>query len=116
MSGMLMIFVAVLCSAAASCCLKIGPGAGGAAHGVFAMAVQPMMLGAMVLYAGSFGTYALALRKIPLTLAQPTITAGASILTALVAVTVLDETMSRANWCGLALVCVGIALLAVGKI
>ena len=113
MNGLLMMGVAMLCSAGASVCLKLG--AGGGARGAFDIALQPVMILAALLYVTSFGAYALALQKIPLTLAQPAITAGVSIMSTLVAVTVLHETMSKANWCGLVLVCVGIALLSMGK-
>lgn len=113
MKGLPMMAVAILCSAAASYCLKLG--AAGAPRSLLAMALQPTMLGAMALYAGSFGAYAIALQKIPLTLAQPAMTAGASLLTALVAVLVLGESMSMANWCGLLLVAAGIMLLSAGK-
>lgn len=115
MNGVLMMVLAVLCSAAASYCLKLGA-ANGASGGLLALALQPVMLAAMVCYAASFGAYALALQKIPLSLAQPAITAGVSILATLVAVALLGETMSAANWIGLALICVGIALLSAGKI
>ena len=113
MSGLLMMGLVILCSAGASFCLKLG--AGGQARGLLDIALQPMVMFAAVLYAASFGAYALALQKIPLTLAQPVITAGVSIMSTLAAVTMLHETMSKANWCGLALVCVGIALLSAGK-
>ena len=113
MSGLLMMGVVMLCSAGASFCLKLG--AGGGARGLLDIALQPVMIFAAVLYVASFGAYALALQKIPLTLAQPVSTAGVSIMSTLVAVTVLHEAMSKANWCGLVLVCVGIALLAAGK-
>ena len=114
MSGLLMMGLVILCSAGASFCLKLG--AGGQARGLLDIALQPMVMFAAVLYAASVGAYALALQKIPLTLAQPAITAGVSIMSTLVAVAVLHEAMSMANWCGLALVCVGIALLSAGKI
>ncbi|MES2018606.1 MAG: EamA family transporter [Pseudomonadota bacterium] len=113
MSGLLMMGMVILCSAGASFCLKLG--ASGQARGLLDIALQPMVIFAAVLYAASFGAYALALQKIPLTLAQPVITAGVSIVSTLIAVAVLHETMSRANWCGLVLVCVGIALLSAGK-
>ena len=113
MSGLLMMVVAILCSTGASFCLKLG--ACGEVRGLLDIALQPVVIFAAVLYAASFGAYALALQKIPLTLAQPAITAGVSIMSTLAAVTMLHETMSKANWCGLVLVCVGIALLSAGK-
>ncbi|MGZ3183363.1 MAG: DMT family transporter [Telluria sp.] len=116
MSGYLMIAIAVVFGAAASYCLKLGAAASASVQGFLAMALQPPVLAAMICYAASFGAYALALQKIPLTLAQPAITACVSILTTLIAVAVLGERMSVVNWCGLAFICTGIVLLSSGKL
>lgn len=67
-------------------------------------------------YAAAFFGYVYTLRTIPLSLVQPTITAGASVLTALLAVWFFRESMSVLNWAGLSLVCVGIFLLFVGRV
>jgi multidrug transporter EmrE-like cation transporter len=69
-----------------------------------------------VCYAATFALYALALQKVPLSLAQPVITGGASVLTAVVSVMFLREAMAPLNWAGLALVCAGIYLLFAGRI
>jgi multidrug transporter EmrE-like cation transporter len=115
MLGALLLAVAVLSSAGASYCLKLGATAA-AGRGALALALQPATLAGLAFYAASFAVYALALQRIPLSLAQPAITAGVSVLTALAAVLLLGETMSVANWCGLMLVCAGIALLSAGKL
>jgi multidrug transporter EmrE-like cation transporter len=64
----------------------------------------------------TFGLYALALQKVPLSLAQPVITGGASVVTAVLAAIVLRETMGLVNWFGLLLVCSGIYLLFLGRV
>ncbi|MGZ3183341.1 MAG: DMT family transporter [Telluria sp.] len=115
MLGALLLAVAVLSSAAASYCLKLGAAAV-AGRGALALALQPTTLASVVFYGASFVAYALALQRVPMSLAQPTITAGASLLTAVAAVLVFGEAMSTANWCGLALVGAGIALLSAGKL
>ena len=67
-------------------------------------------------YAAAFFGYVYTLRTIPLSLVQPTITAGASVLTALIAVWFFRESMSALNWIGLVLVCGGIFLLFLGRV
>jgi multidrug transporter EmrE-like cation transporter len=66
-------------------------------------------------YATAFVGYIYTLRIVPLSLVQPTITAGASVLTVLIAVWFFREQMSPLNWIGLFLVCSGIFLLFVGR-
>ena len=60
--------------------------------------------------------YAVALQKVPLSLAQPVITGGASVVTAVVSVWLLRESMGAVNWLGLALVCLGLYLLFAGRL
>lgn len=67
-------------------------------------------------YAGAFIGYVYTLRSVPLSLVQPTITAGVSVFTALVAVWHFEEPLSVLNWAGLMLVCGGIILLFVGRV
>ena len=67
-------------------------------------------------YATAFVGYIYTLRTVPLSLVQPTITAGVSVFTALVAVWYFREAMSALNWSGLGLVCVGVFLLFVGRV
>ena len=67
-------------------------------------------------YAATFALYAVALQKVPLSLAQPVITGGASVVTAVVSVWLLRESMGAVNWLGLALVCLGLYLLFAGRL
>ena len=66
-------------------------------------------------YAAAFLAYIYTLRIVPLSLAQPVITAGVSVFTVLLAVYIFRESLSVLNWMGLLLVCVGIFLLFVGR-
>ena len=67
-------------------------------------------------YFVAFIGYIYALRTVPLSLVQPTITAGASVLTALIAFWFFKESISWVNWLGLLLVCTGIFLLFWGRV
>ncbi len=115
MTGTVLLLACVCLSAAASYFLKLGATGDVAANGLLAIARSPMTLLGAFCYAATFGLYALALQKVPLSLAQPVITGGASVITAIVSVALLRETMGAANWFGLALVCAGIFLLFSGK-
>lgn len=66
-------------------------------------------------YGAAFLGYVYTLRVVPLSLAQPVITAGVSVFTALFAVYLFRESMSIFNWMGLLLVCGGVYLLFVGR-
>jgi multidrug transporter EmrE-like cation transporter len=114
MSGSLLLLLCVSLSAAASYFLKLGATASGSG-GLLAIAMHPFTMLGGVCYAATFGLYALALQKVPLSLAQPVITGGASVVTAVLAAMVLKETMGLVNWLGLLLVCSGIYLLFFGR-
>lgn len=62
-------------------------------------------------YSAAFLAYIYVLRLVPLSLAQPVITAGVSAVTAVVAVMLFRETMAWTNWFGLTLICAGIFFL-----
>jgi multidrug transporter EmrE-like cation transporter len=115
MSGLLLLVLCVSLSAAASYFLKLGATASGAGS-LLAIATNPLTIVGGVCYAATFGLYALALQKVPLSLAQPVITGGASVVTAVLAAIVLRETMGLVNWFGLLLVCSGIYLLFLGRV
>ena len=116
MNGPALLLACVGLSAAASYFLKLGAAADGGRGGLLAIAADPMtMLGAFC-YAATFALYALALQKVPLSLAQPVITGGASVVTAMLALLLLREPMGPANWLGLILVCTGIYLLVHGRL
>jgi multidrug transporter EmrE-like cation transporter len=114
MSGAAILVLCVLLSTGASYFLKLG--AMGAAPGVLGFVMNPMIWLGGLCYAATFAGYAIVLQKVPLSLAQPVITAGVSVLTAVLSVVFLKEVMSSANWAGLLLVCAGIYLLFLGKI
>lgn len=116
MNGTMLLLLCVLFSAAASYSLKLGATSEAESGGLLAIALQPLTLLGGVCYAATFVLYAIALQKVPLSLAQPVITGGASVVTALVSVWVLKESMGAFNWLGLALVCLGVYLLFLGKV
>lgn len=115
MTGPVLLFLCLLLSAAASYFLKLGATAGLSGVGWWGIVIHPLTLLGAVCYAATFGFYALALQKVPLSLAQPVITGGASVVTALLAVTLLKEPMVLINWLGLLLVTSGIYLLFIGR-
>lgn len=115
MTGPILLLLCLLLSAAASYFLKLGATTGLSDAGWWGIATHPMTLLGATCYAATFGLYALALQKVPLSLAQPVITGGASVVTALLAVMLLKESMGLVNWLGLLLVCSGIYLLFVGR-
>lgn len=66
-------------------------------------------------YSATFLVYIYVLKVVPLSLAQPFITAGASVVTALAAIVIFREAMTLINWAGLTLMCVGMFFLFVGR-
>jgi multidrug transporter EmrE-like cation transporter len=115
MNGSTLLLFCLLLSAAASYFLKLGAMAEVGKGDLLAIATNPMTLLGAICYAAAFALYALALQKVPLSLAQPVITGGASVVTALLAAMILKESMALTNWLGLLLVCVGIYLLFLGR-
>lgn len=115
MSGAFILGLCILLSAGASYFLKLGAMAN-VGGGLWSLALNPMIWLGGVFYVATFLGYAIVLQKVPLSLAQPVITAGVSVVTALLSVLYLKEIMSVANWSGLLLVCAGIYLLFLGKV
>jgi drug/metabolite transporter (DMT)-like permease len=72
---------------------------------------QPLFLIAMAMNLVGFSLHLVALRSIPLFLAQAGIAASLAV-TALLAVRVHDDRLERADWAAVAGTCVGLALLA----
>jgi drug/metabolite transporter (DMT)-like permease len=72
---------------------------------------QPLFLIAMAMNLVGFSLHLVALRSIPLFLAQSGIAASLAV-TALLAVRVHDDRLERADWAAVAGTCVGLALLA----
>lgn len=113
--ALLLLAVCVLFSVLASLALKQGAHAlkdGFSAGDLFA---SPMLWLGGLFYAAAFLGYIYTLRVVPLSLAQPVITAGVSVFTALLAVQLFRESLSLFNWAGLLLVCLGVFLLFVGR-
>jgi drug/metabolite transporter (DMT)-like permease len=72
---------------------------------------QPLFLIAMAMNLVGFSLHLVALRSIPLFLAQAGIAASLAV-TALLAVRVHDDQLERADWAAVAGTCIGLALLA----
>lgn len=115
MNGAAILGLCVLLSTGASYFLKLGAMAMQPGAGLAGFVLSPMIWLGGLCYVATFAGYAIVLQKVPLSLAQPVITAGVSVLTALLSVMFLKEIMSAANWAGLLLVCAGIYLLFLGK-
>jgi len=113
MQSALLLLSCVLCSAGASVLLKMG--VQGRSPSILAAAADPRILGGAALYVGSFLAYIVLLRRMPLSLVQPVVTAGVSAVSAIVAVAYFGETLIAANWLGLGLVCAGLVLLFQGR-
>jgi multidrug transporter EmrE-like cation transporter len=105
----------VLLSAAASIFLKIGASALTGFLSFSTLVSNQMIWIGAVFYSAAFLGYIYVLRLVPLSLAQPVITAGVSAVTALVAVMLFREQMALSNWIGLTLICAGIFFLFWGR-
>jgi multidrug transporter EmrE-like cation transporter len=116
MSGMLLLVICIFLTAAASYFLKLAALEEASRGGLLSMATNPYTILGGICYATTFGAYAIALQKVPLSLAQPVITAGASVVATLLSVFLLREGMALVNWAGLLLVCLGIYLIFLGRL
>ena len=67
-------------------------------------------------YSIAFLGYIYVLKIVPLSLVQPVITAGVSVLTTVVAVMFFKEQLMSIHWFGLLLICTGIFLLFWGRV
>ena len=115
MNGIVLLAGCVFLSAAASICLKAGASAlTGPLNLLILINNQMIWIGA-IFYSAAFLGYIYILRLVPLSLAQPVITAGVSAVTALVAVIFFRESMNLTNWIGLTLICAGIFFLFWGR-
>ena len=79
---------------------------------VVALLKQPAFLGALVLNLAGFGLHFVALRLLPLYLAQAGI-AASLVVTALLATRLMSDQLSAIEWSAVVGVCVGLGLLAV---
>lgn len=115
MIWLILLVLCVLFSALASICLKIGVSALTQPLNFLALVTNQMIWIGTVFYSAAFLGYIYVLRLVPLSLAQPVITAGVSVVTAVVAVMFFREQMLLTNWIGLALICTGIFFLFFGR-
>ncbi len=111
----MLLILCVVLSTAASYSLKVAALANENRESLIGILANSSTFLGGVLYAATFAAYAIALQKVPLSLAQPVVTAGASVLTALLSVWLLKENMQLSNWAGLLLIIAGIYLLFVGR-
>jgi drug/metabolite transporter (DMT)-like permease len=81
---------------------------------VGALLKQPAFLGALVLNLAGFGLHFVALRLLPLYLAQAGI-AASLVVTALLATRLMSDQLSAIEWSAVVGVCVGLGLLAVSS-
>ena len=111
MIGSILLALCVFFSALASIFLKIGVSALAQPLSFLSLVTNPMIWIGGVFYSVAFLGYIYVLKIVPLSLAQPVITAGVSAVTAVVAVIFFREQMVITNWAGLTLICAGIFLL-----
>jgi drug/metabolite transporter (DMT)-like permease len=115
MKIVLILSLCIIFSAGASVFLKLG--AMGLVEPINCLSVirnNMIWLGGFC-YFSAFLLYIYTLRIVPLSLAQPVITAGVSLVTAVVAVLYIRESMTFITWGGLLLICSGIFLLFSGR-
>lgn len=110
-----LLFGCILLSSGASFFLKLAAGSSSGELKLLVLVLNPLLWVGGLLYAAAFVGYLYVLRIVPLTLAQPVITAGVSVVTTLLAVALLHEHMQAVNWMGLCLICVGIFCLFLGR-
>ena len=105
----------MLLSALASIFLKIGATSLAETINISALLSNSNIWIGAFFYSATFLVYIYVLKVAPLSLAQPVITAGASVVTALAAMVLFRESMTLVNWGGLTLICVGIFFLFFGR-
>ncbi len=111
MSGPVLLMLCVLLSAAASVFLKMGSSALTEPLNFSLIVSNRMIWAGGFFYSSAFLAYIYVLRVVPLSLAQPVITVGVSVVTVLIAVIFLKETMAVVNWIGLVLIVTGVIFL-----
>ena len=106
----------MLSSALASIFLKIGAQTLTESLSFLGLVSNQMVWVGAFFYAAAFLGYIYVLRLVPLSLAQPVITSGVSVVTVLFAIVFFRESMALLNWVGLVLICMGIFFLFFGRI
>ncbi len=112
------LFAGIGCNAAASVLVKVAMSQGSAVAGdgfarYIALAMRPSLVLGVLLYGGAFVLYAAALTRFPLNVAHPILTSGAIAAVALCSYFVFGERFYWNTVVGLALVVVGVWLIAV---
>ena len=115
MNGLFVLFAVIAFSTGASYFLKLGVVSINGNLNLSGILSNWLIWIGSLCYASAFIGYILLLRTMPLSLAQPAITAGVSIITALLAIYFLKEQMALINWVGLSMVCTGVFFLFVGR-
>lgn len=115
MNGFILLAACILFSAGASFFLKLGALSNYGQLDILSLFRNPMIWIGGICYSAAFLGYIYVLRFVPLSLAQPVITAGVSLITALIATLFLREQMFFLNWVGLLLMCFGIFFLFFGR-
>jgi drug/metabolite transporter (DMT)-like permease len=112
MTGIYLLIACIVSSACASLFLKLASTRSLAGSlDLLRILNNPMLWLGGFCYAAAFLGYVYLLRFFPLSLAQPAITAGVSVVTTLMAVFFLREQINTVNWAGVLLVCVGVYFL-----
>ena len=115
MSWPILLVLCVISSALASIFLKIGATTLIGSLSFSALLSNHMIWIGAFFYSAAFLGYIYVLRVVPLSLAQPVITAGVSAVTVFAAMILFREVMTLVNWIGLAFVCAGIFFLFWGR-
>jgi multidrug transporter EmrE-like cation transporter len=115
MRGLILLVTCILFSAGASVFLKLGAASFSGRIDALSLLKNPMVWAGGFFYGFAFIGYIYVLRVIPLSLAQPVITAGVSLITAVIASIFFREQLLLLNWTGILLVCVGIFFLFSGR-
>jgi multidrug transporter EmrE-like cation transporter len=115
MNAFILVALCIFFSALASIFLKLGADTLTNGFEFKSLISNPMIWCGGLFYAMAFFSYIYTIRIIPLSLVQPSVTAGVSVITVTVAVVFFREYMSATNWLGLILVCTGIFLLFMNR-
>lgn len=116
MNGFTLLILSTFSSALASVCLKINSITLDKKIGFFFSIINIWTALGLFFYGFAFFCYIFLLKKIPLSLAQPTITAGTSTITVILAMSFFNENLSFFNFLGLIFIFVGIFFLFMGKV
>jgi drug/metabolite transporter (DMT)-like permease len=118
LSDFLWILVGVLLNAGAQLLLKVGASAVGPIGGwqglrtaALPLAMHPGILGGLLCYAISVVVWIVALSRVDVSLAYPILSIG-YVVNAFVAMFFLGETVSPLRWAGIAVILLGVVLVA----